>query len=213
MDWQEVLNILSERGITLLQQHLSLVGISLTAAIVIAFPVGILITRPPFNKWSTQVLSILNTAQGLPSLAIVAVFLPIMGIGRVPAMVAITLYGLLPIARNTIAGIQSVDANILEAAKGMGMPAKKILYKIEIPLALPVIFAGIQTAAVLTVGTATLAHLVGGGGLGRLIFSGISMFKPELTIAGSLIAAAIAIILDQSIGFIHRLMSAKYCRY
>lgn len=202
--------VFQEFGFSLLKQHLILVGISLSIAIIIALPLGILITRHPFKRWLPQFIAVLNTAQGVPSLAVVAIFLPILGIGFLPSIVALTLYGLLPIARNTIAGINSIDPDILEAAKGMGMQPKRILLKIELPLAMPVIVAGIQTSSVLIVGTAAIAELIGGGGLGRLIFTGISRFNPTLTLTGSLMAAGIAIILDKFIGFIQRRLSSLY---
>ncbi|WP_026894905.1 ABC transporter permease [Clostridiisalibacter paucivorans] len=208
MEWNIVLETLSTQGMKLLKEHLILVGIALSIGIIIALPLSILLTRYPFKKWTKEILSFLNTAQGVPSLAVVAIFLPIMGVGFVPSVIALTLYGLLPIVRNTIAGINDVDDDILEAAKGMGMSNKMILRKVELPLALPVIIAGIQTSAVLTVGTATIAVLIGGGGLGNLIFTGISTFNPALILTGSIMTAAIAIILDQSIGFLQKRLSS-----
>ena len=208
MQWDSVIKILNKRGLILLKEHLILVGVSLFFAIIIAFPLGIILTRPPFKKWSNKIMAFLNTAQGVPSLAVVAIFLPIMGIGFKPSIVALTLYGLLPIVRNTIAGINNVDADILEAAKGMGMNNKLILRKIEIPLALPIIIAGIQTSAGLTVGTAAIAVLIGGGGLGNLIFGGITNFNPALILTGSLMTAVIAIILDQTIGYLQKYLSS-----
>lgn len=208
MQWDTVIEILSKRGLILLKEHLALVGVSLSLAIIIALPLGIILTRPPFKKWSSKILALLNTAQGVPSLAVVAIFLPIMGVGFKPSVIALTLYGLLPIVRNTIAGINDVDPDILEAAKGMGMNNKLILRKIEVPLALPIIMAGIQTSAVLTVGTAAIAVLIGGGGLGNLIFGGITNFNPALILTGSLMTAAIAIILDQTIGYLQKYLSS-----
>lgn len=210
MNWEQLIVVIQQEGLQLVIQHLELVGISLSVAVATALPVGILVTRPPFNRRAPEILAFLNTAQGVPSLAVVAIFLPIMGIGRTPSLFALTIYALLPIARNTIAGIEGVDPDVLEAARGMGMPPRRVLTRIELPLALPVIVAGIQTSAVLTVGTATLAHLIAGGGLGRLIFSGISMHRPEYIIAGSLMTAALAILADQVIGLIHRWISARY---
>lgn len=210
MEIQDIVEVLNEQGWKLLKEHLKLVGISLSLSTIIALAMGIALTRHPFRRWMPQMVSFLNTAQGVPSLAVVAIFLPIMGIGVVPSIVALTLYGLLPIARNTIAGIEDIDPDILEAAKGMGMTSGRIFWKIELPLAMPIIVAGIQTSAVLTVGTAAIAELIGGGGLGRLIFTGINHYKPHITLLGSLMAAAIAIILDQGIGFIQRRLSAPY---
>ncbi len=202
--------IIQEQGISLLQRHLYLVFVSLFFAIIIALPIGILVTRPPFNRKVDQILSFLNTAQGVPSLAVVAIFLPLMGVGVRPAIFALSIYALLPIARNTVAAIKGLDPDVLEAAKGMGLSKKEVLLKVELPLAMPIIVAGIQTATIFTVGTATIAHLIGAGGLGRLIFTGIAMNSPQFILAGSLMAAAIAITLDQLLGLFQRRVRRKY---
>jgi osmoprotectant transport system permease protein len=211
-DWGRVLEVLRTSKATLdvkalLVQHLKLVGISLTAAVLIALPVGIMLTRPRFKRYLPRVMGVLNISQGIPSLAVVAIFLPLAGIGTFPSIMALTLYALLPIARNAIAGIHAIDASIIESARGMGMPALKVFWRIELPLALPVIMSGIQTAAVVTVGTATIADLIGGGGLGRLIFTGLSFFEPELIFLGSALAAVIAIVLDQVLGLLGKLLT------
>lgn len=211
-DWNRVWEVLQTSKATLnvkalLLQHIKLVSISLAIAILIALPVGIILTRPKFKRFLPRVMAILNITQGIPSLAVVAIFLPIAGIGTFPSIMALTLYALLPIARNAIAGIEAIDPNIIESARGMGMPAFKVFWKIEMPLALPVIISGIQTAAVVTVGTATIADLIGGGGLGRLIFTGLSFFQPELIFLGSALAAIIAIIIDQLLGLVNKLLS------
>lgn len=202
--WTELISIVKNESAPLIVQHLKLVGISVTLAILIALPVGILLTRQRFKRWLPGIIAFFNIAQGLPSLAMVAIFLPIMGVGFMPAVAALTLYALLPIIRNTIAGIANINPDIIEAGKGMGMPPLKLLLKIELPLALPVIIAGIQTSAVVTVGTATISDLIGGGGLGRLIFKGITMFEPAMILAGSILSAIIAIVLDQMFGLVHR---------
>lgn len=211
-DWNRVLEVLQTSKATLdvkslLMQHMKLVGISLAIAIMVALPIGIMLTRPKFKRFLPRIMGVLNISQGIPSLAVVAIFLPLMGIGTFPSIMALSLYALLPIARNAIAGIEAIDENIIESARGMGMPALKVFWKIEMPLALPVIMSGIQTAAVVTVGTATIADLIGGGGLGRLIFTGLSFFEPELIFLGSALAAIIAIIIDQLLGLINKLLT------
>lgn len=211
-DWSRVLEVLRTSKATLdvkalLAQHLKLVGISLAAAVLIALPVGIMLTRPRFKRYLPKVMGVLNISQGIPSLAVVAIFLPLAGIGTFPSIMALTLYALLPIARNAIAGIHAIDASIIESARGMGMPALKVFWQIELPLALPIIISGIQTAAVVTVGTATIADLIGGGGLGRLIFTGLSFFEPELIFLGSALAAVVAIALDQLLGLVGKLLT------
>lgn len=210
MGVERLIEIVQEQGIQLLQRHLYLVFVSLFFAICIAIPVGIIVTRPPFNRKINQILSFMNTAQGVPSLAVIAIFLPIMGVGVTPAIFALTIYALLPIARNTMAAINALDPDVLEAAKGMGLSKKEVLLKVEIPLSMPIIVAGIQTATIFTVGTATLAHLIGAGGLGRLIFTGIAMNSPEFVLAGSLITAAIAIILDQTLGYFQKRVRQRF---
>ena len=210
MGVERLIEIVQEQGIQLLQRHLYLVFVALFFAICIAIPVGIIVTRPPFNRKINQILSFMNTAQGVPSLAVIAIFLPIMGVGVTPAIFALTIYALLPIARNTMAAINALDPDVLEAAKGMGLSKKEVLLRVEIPLAMPIIVAGIQTATIFTVGTATLAHLIGAGGLGRLIFTGIAMNSPEFVLAGSLITAAIAIILDQTLGYFQRRVRQRF---
>ena len=210
MGVERLIEIVQEQGFQLMQRHLFLVFVSLFFAISIAFPVGVLVTRPPFNRKINQILSFLNTAQGVPSLAVIAIFLPIMGVGVTPAIFALTIYALLPIARNTVAAINALDPDVLEAARGMGLSKKEVLFKVEIPLAMPIIVAGIQTATIFTVGTATIAHLIGAGGLGRLIFTGIAMNSPEFVLAGSLSAAAIAIILDQILGYFQKRVKRRF---
>ena len=179
-----ILEVLQENKTTLnvkslLLQHLKLVSISLAIAILIALPIGIILTRPKFGRHVPKVMGILNITQGIPSLAVIAIFLPLMGIGTLPSIVALSIYALLPVVRNTIAGLESIDSNIVEAARGMGMPPLKVLLEIELPLAAPILISGIQTAAVVTVGTAIIADLIGGGGLGRLVLQA-SFFEPEL---------------------------------
>lgn len=152
--WNEIWQIFIDEGIYLMIEHLQLVGIAVSAAIIIALPAGILLSRDLMRDYSGKIIAVFNVAQGLPSLAIIALFLPLLGIGFFPAVTALTIYALLPIVRNTIAGINNVEDEIIEAARGMGMTPFQVLYKIELPLALPIIIAGIQTAAVISVGTA-----------------------------------------------------------
>jgi osmoprotectant transport system permease protein len=210
MGIERLMQLLQDQGLEMLQRHLFLVFVSLFFAILLALPIGILVTRPPFNRKINQILSFLNTAQGVPSLAVVAIFLPIMGIGVRPALFALTIYALLPIARNTVAAINALDPDVLESAKGMGLSKKEVLWKVELPLASPIIMAGIQTAAIFTVGTATIAHVIGAGGFGRLIFTGIAMTSPEFVLAGSLATAIMAITLDFILGYFQSRVQKKF---
>ncbi|HHV79877.1 MAG TPA: ABC transporter permease [Firmicutes bacterium] len=197
--WQTYL-ARSDRFWALLQQHIVvLVMLPVLLATAVAIPLGILSTR---YRWiQIPVLAFANLMQTVPSLALLAVLIAIgLGIGNKPAVVAIFLYSLLPILRNTYAGIQSVDRSILEAAEGMGMSPWQILTLVELPIAFPVIMAGIRTAAVICVGLATLAAFIGGGGLGDFIVTGLGMANNNLTLLGAIPAAVMALTLDWVLG-------------
>lgn len=195
--WKEMWQIFLNEGMYLMIEHLQLVGIAVSAAIIIALPSGILLSRDIMQNYTGKIIAVFNVAQGLPSLAIIALFIPLLGIGFFPAVTALTIYALLPIVRNTIAGINDVEDEIIEAARGMGMTSFQVLYKIELPLALPIIIAGIQTAAVITVGTAVISNLIGAGGLGQLIFTGLVRFDTQKILLGSILSAIIAIIIER----------------
>ncbi|SEP10902.1 ABC transporter permease [Propionispora vibrioides] len=175
-------------------QHIELTIISLLLANLIAIPAGIILTR--YRRWAEPVIGITAVFQTIPSLALLGFMIPLLGIGTVPAIVALTIYGLLPIMRNTYTGILGVSASVVEAGIGMGMTSLQVLRMIELPMALPVIMAGIRTATVLLIGVATLAALIGAGGLGDLIFRGIAMANSELILAGALPAALLALVFD-----------------
>ncbi|MDB9439664.1 glycine betaine ABC transporter substrate-binding protein [Dolichospermum lemmermannii CS-548] len=178
-------------------EHLILVIISLAIAISIGLPVGIFITRQP--KLASPILGLANAIQTIPSLAIFGFLISVPflgGIGKTPAIFALTLYALLPIIRNTYIGINSINPAIKEAGIGMGMTDQQLLLQVEIPLALPVILAGVRVATVISVGIATIAAAIGGGGLGVFIFRGISTVNNELILAGAVPAAVIALSAD-----------------
>ncbi|MGM0415256.1 MAG: ABC transporter permease [Bacillota bacterium] len=204
--WNEMWQIFLDEGIYLMIEHLQLVGIAVSAAIIIALPSGILLSRDLMKDYSGKIIAVFNVAQGLPSLAIIALFLPILGTGFLPAVTALTIYALLPIVRNTIAGINDVEDEIIEAAQGMGMTPFQVLYKIELPLALPIIIAGIQTAAVISVGTAVISNLIGAGGLGQLIFTGLVRFDTQKILLGSILSAVIAIVIDRIFDLIEKML-------
>ncbi|HEY9703325.1 MAG TPA: glycine betaine ABC transporter substrate-binding protein [Allocoleopsis sp.] len=183
-------------------EHLLLVIIAMSGAIALGIPLGILLTRQP--QYAQLILTVANSLQTIPSLAIFGFLLSlplIGGIGKTPAIIALTLYALLPLIRNTYIGINQVDANIKEAAKAMGMTDWQLLTRVEIPLALGVIFAGIRVATVISVGIATIAAAIGGGGLGVFIFRGISTVNNQLILAGAVPAAILALLLDGLIGW------------
>ncbi|WP_266082744.1 ABC transporter permease [Haladaptatus caseinilyticus] len=192
----------SDTFLSLLREHLALVLISVALAIVVAIPLGILATR---NKHAKRVvMSVGNVAQTVPTLAIIALVFPLLGLGFLPSLVGLFTYALLPILTNTVTGLEDVDESTVAAARGMGMTENQILRKIKVPLALPVIFAGIRTSAVLNVGTAYLAFFIGGGGLGVWVITGISLFDTPQLLAGAIPGALIAIGLDLLFAFIER---------
>jgi len=196
--------------LTLSLELLVLVGISTGIAILIGVPLGILLTRRP--RLSPPVLGLANIFQTVPSLALFGLLIPmpfIGGIGARTAIVALVLYALLPIIRNTYAGIQGVDPAVREAGRGMGMTDRQLLFMVEIPLSFGVILAGVRVAAVIGVGVATIAAAIGAGGLGVFIFRGVAMVDNTLILAGALPAALIALTADFALGHLeHRFAPA-----
>ncbi len=181
-------------------EHIQLILVSTFLAIAVAVPAGILITRPGFRDFSGLILGVANIGQSVPSIAILAVFMGIFGLGFKTAVFALWLYALLPIVRNTAIGIEEVDPNIIEAATGMGMTNRQILTKIELPLSFSVMFAGIRTAAVINVGTAALGAFIGAGGLGTFIIAGIPLMRDRLIMVGAILIAVMAIFVDWILG-------------
>ena len=193
-------------------EHLVMVAIAILIAAGIGLPLGILMTRRP--RLSRPILTVANIVQTIPSLALFGFLIPlpfIGGIGARTAIVALVLYSLLPIIRNTFTGISGVDPAIREAGRGMGMTDGQLLWKVEIPLALGVIFAGIRVATVIGVGVATIAAAVGAGGLGMYIFRGVSMVDSRVILAGAIPAAALALIADFGLGAIEKRFSKLLC--
>jgi osmoprotectant transport system permease protein len=200
-------NFFLERYSEILQQslqHLYLTSVALFFAILVGVLVGIILSR--FPKISTLIISFLGAIQTIPSLALLGFMLPFLGIGALPAIVALFLYALLPIVRNTYIGIQSIEGSVKESAVGIGMTDYQILTQIEIPIALPIIFAGIRTATVINIGVATLCALIGAGGLGEFIFRGISLNNPQMILAGAIPSALLALGLDFGLGWIEKKM-------
>ncbi len=179
-------------------RHIEVSLIAVVLSIVIAIPLGILITR--YRKVAHLVINSANIGQTVPSLAILGMVIPVLGIGLKPAVFALVLRGVLPIINNTYSGIMNVDRSVIEAGRGMGMRNRQILRWVELPLSFPVIMAGIRTATVLSISVATLAALIGAGGLGDLIFQGIVMADRNLLLAGSLPTAILAIGADLLLG-------------
>ena len=189
----------------LMLEHLWLVGISTLLAVAVGLPLGILLTRRP--SLSKPILGGANVMQTVPSLALFGLLMPVPWLGeRADRLVilALTLYALLPIIRNTYAGITGVDAAVVEAGRGMGMTDRQLLFQVQLPLALGVIIAGVRVATVVSVGVATIAAAVGAGGLGEYIFRGLAMVNNQLILAGAIPAAALALFADVGFGFIER---------
>ena len=189
----------------LMLEHLWLVGISTLLAVAVGLPLGILLTRRP--SLTKPILGGANVMQTVPSLALFGLLMPVPWLGeRADRLVilALTLYALLPIIRNTYAGITGVDAAVVEAGRGMGMTDRQLLFQVQLPLALGVIIAGVRVATVVSVGVATVAAAVGAGGLGEYIFRGLAMVNNQLILAGALPAAALALFADVGFGFIER---------
>jgi osmoprotectant transport system permease protein len=189
-------------------EHLWLVAIAVFAAVVIAAPSAVILTRRArLRRWT---LGVVNVVQTVPSLAVFGFLLPLpfLGVGKSTAIVALILYALLPILRNMVVGILGVDAGIRESAVAMGMTGRQILWGVELPLAFPTILAGIRIATVTTIGTATIAAAIGGGGLGTFVFRGIAMADTKTILAGAVPAALMAIAADEALGWIERRFSS-----
>ena len=189
-------------------EHIWLVGVSTLIAVAVGIPLGILITRwPSLNK---PVLGTANVIQTIPSLALFGFLLPAPWIGARAdrlAILALTLYALLPLIRNTYAGIKGVDPAVVEAGRGMGLTDRQLLFQVELPLALGVIIAGVRVATVLLIGLTTIAAAIGAGGLGEYIFRGLAMVNNAVILAGAIPAAALALLADVGLGWLERRLS------
>ncbi len=196
--------------LTLTAEHLWLVGVAMLLAVAIGVPLGILLTRRP--RWKTFVLGSTNVIQTIPSLALFGLLLPLPWLGARAdrlAIVALALYALLPIVRNTYVGITGISAPVREAAVAMGLTSGELLRYVELPLAAPVILAGIRVAAVITIGVATIAAAIGAGGLGEFIFRGIAMVDNGVILAGAIPAALMALAADMLLGLIEKLLARR----
>jgi len=193
-----------------LGQHLFLVGVALGLGIIVAVPLGIILTR--FPRWSSPVIAVVSIVQTIPSLVFFALLIPFLGIGLQPALTVLGLYSLLPILRNTYVGLRSVDPALIDASRGQGMTSWEILYMVELPLTAPIIVAGIRLAAIYLVSWATIAALIGAGGLGDLIFSGIDSYDTTLLLAGAIPTALLALVVGFVFGRIRHLVTPRGLR-
>ncbi|MGH3446840.1 MAG: ABC transporter permease [Nocardioidaceae bacterium] len=179
-----------------LGEHMLISVISTALVCAVAIPLGVLLTRGAMRRFSKPVITVAGFGQAAPAIGLIALGAAIFGIGRTGAIIALTVYGILPIVANTVAGLDGVEERLIEAARGMGMSNMATLLRVELPLALAVIIAGVRTALVLIVGTAALATFVGAGGLGTLIVTGITLDQDVTLIVGAILIAALALFID-----------------
>ena len=191
-------------------RHLRLVALALGAAVLVAVPLGLALER--MRRASGPVLGGLGVLQTIPSIALLAFMVPLLGIGTVPALVALWLYALFPIARGTYSGVRDADPAAVEAAEALGMTAAQRLLRVRLPLAAPVVMAGVRTAAVITVGAATLAAFIGAGGLGEPIVTGLALADPRMVLSGALPAAALALVVDGVLALVERRVAPAHLR-
>ncbi|MGT2925427.1 ABC transporter permease [Streptococcus caviae] len=185
-------------------------AMALLMGIVVAVPIGVALTRfPKLAKFFIGLASILQT---VPSLALLAMMIPLFGVGRTPAIIALFIYSLLPIMRNTYIGMNNVDPILKDSAKGMGMTPIQSIFQVELPLAVPVIMTGIRLSAIYVIAWATLASYIGAGGLGDLIFSGLSLFQPSLIIGGTIPVILLSLIVDYLLGRLESYLTPRQKR-
>ncbi|MFB9775736.1 ABC transporter permease [Brevibacterium otitidis] len=182
--------------VSLIGEHLLLTVVSAVIVLAVAIPLGILLTRPALRRAAGPVMAVANIGQAAPAVGIIVLFGFWLGFGLQAAIAALVVYALLPVLRNTMVGLTQVDRQLIEAGRGMGMSAAAVLFRVELPLAVPVMLSGIRTALVLLVGTATLATFVNGGGLGLLITTGVTLDLSRVLIAGAVIVALLALVVD-----------------
>lgn len=196
--------------VELIGEHLALTAVAVFLAIVLAVPLGIVLTR--FEALAQPVLNVAGVIQTIPSLALLAFMIPLIGLGARPAIVALFLYALLPILRNTYTGIKEVDPELREAARGMGLRDAQILRFVEIPLATRTLMAGIRTSTVISIGVATLAAFIGAGGLGEPIITGLTLNDTSLILSGAIPAALLAVVVDWALGWLERFLTPRGLR-
>jgi len=190
-------------------EHLQLTAVSTFFVIVIAVPLGVLATRPATRRLAPVFLGIANIGQAVPSIGILVLLAITVGLGFEQAIYALVLYAVLPVLRNTMVGLQQVDPSLIEAGRGMGLTSRQVLWKIEMPLAIPVMLAGIRTALVINVGTAALATFIGAGGLGWIINQGNIHGRTPVLLTGSVLAAVVALTLDWIAGIVEDVLRPK----
>lgn len=194
---------------TALGVHLEITVLAVLFGCILAIPAAVLIAENKIGWVNGLVFGIANILQTIPSLALLAILIPLIGVGRTPAIIALFLYSLMPILRNTYSGLQSVDPHVLEAARGMGFTSGQRLIQIRLPLAIPYIMSGIRVTTVYIISWATLATLIGAGGLGQLIVAGMGTNKKELIVIGALLSVLLALVVDWVLGRLEKWVSVK----
>lgn len=195
----------SNYGVELLQktwEHFYISVIALLIGVVIAVPLGMLLART--NKLGNWILTIAGVLQTIPTLAVLALMIPLFGIGKIPAIIALSMYILLPILNNTIIGVRNIDPNAKEAAQSMGMTRLQLMSQVELPLASPLILSGIRLASVYVISWATIASYIGAGGLGDFIFNGLNLYDPVMIIVGTVAVTVLALLTDKILGLVER---------
>ncbi len=190
-------------------QHVELTVVATAVVIVLAVSTGVLLTRPFARRISPFLVSIANIGQGVPSVGVLALFAVAFGLGFKWAVIALIIYAFLPVLRNTMVGLRQVDRSVIEAGRGMGMSKSAVLFRIELPLAVPIMLAGIRTALVITIGTATLATFIGAGGLGALIETGISLNRTPVLVTGAVLTSVLALFVDWLAGVAEDILRPK----
>lgn len=190
-------------------RHFFLFTISMAFAVTVGTGLSIIITREGHEKMGQAILSVTGASQAVPSVAVIALVFLFIGIGMKPAIIALVIYSLVPIVFNATSGILSVDPGVIQAAKGMGLTRTQRLWRIKIPLAMPVIMSGIRSAATINIGTVTVAAIIGAGGLGDIIYTGLKLNRPEMILIGAGFAAIIAILVDTVLYYVEQKVTPK----
>ncbi|GGQ20051.1 osmoprotectant transport system permease protein [Actinomadura coerulea] len=190
-------------------QHVRLVAVSTALVLAIAVPLGVLLTRPPLDRLSAPFLALANVGQAVPSIGVLVLLAVTVGIGFQKAVVALILVSALPVLRNTMVGLRGVDRSLIEAGRGIGLSRAAVLFRVELPLAVPVILASVRVAVILNVGSATLAAFTNAGGLGDLINTGISLNRTPILLTGSVLTAVLAMAADWLIGIVELVLRPR----
>lgn len=198
--------------LTLMREHLVISAITTVVVVALAVPTGVLLTRPSLKAATPVIVAIAGTGQAIPSIGLLVLFAIALGFGTFWAIVALVIYTFLPVLRNTMVGINQVDRSVIEAGRGMGMTKNAVLFKIELPLAIPIMLAGIRTALILAVGTATLATFINAGGMGDMIDTGLSLSRDSILITGALLTAVLALGIDYVAGVAEDILKPKGLR-